>query len=103
MRELRKNPVFRARENELKRRWRKQKKAQEKKNEEETVLRLIANQYILSYYVYKVEEMTGKDTEHYAIRLKGITEVTTYDHVRISEAHKESKPTFYYIGLPMVR
>ena len=50
----------------------------------------IPNQSILSDYVYKVEEKTAKDTELYAIRLKKITEVSTYQQVWISEVDKEN-------------
>ena len=80
----------RARENERKRKQRKRRKAEEKKNEEETDLRRISKQSILSDYVYEVEENTGKVTEYYAIRPKDITEVITYEHIRISEVDKEN-------------
>ena len=62
MREFRKNPAYSARENERKRHRRKQKKVDENKNEEETVLRLIPKKSISSDYAYEVEDNTGKDT-----------------------------------------
>ena len=92
MRELRKDPAYRSHENERKRNRRKQKKAEEKKNDEETVLLRIPKQSILSDYVYEVEENTGIDTEYYAICLKYITEVITYEHIRISEVDEENIP-----------
>ena len=62
----------------------------EKKNvpdnmdEEQSMLHRIPEQPILSDYVYEVEEKTDKDTECYAIRLKDIIEVATYEYVRNS-------------------
>ena len=74
------------------------KNAEKKKNiadnldEEQSMLRQIPKQSVLSGYVYEVEEETGKETECYAIRLKDMTEVATYEHVRISEMDKENIP-----------
>ena len=94
MRELRKDPAYRARENNRRRLRRMEKKEKKKMadnvDEEERVSRRIPKQSILSDYFYEVEEKTGKDTECYAIRLKDITEVATYEHVRISEMDKEN-------------
>ena len=66
--------------------------SRKEKNEEETVLRRIPKESILSDYMYEVDDNTRKDTEYYVICLKGITEVTTYEHIRISEVDKENIP-----------
>ena len=96
MRELRKDPAYRARENNCRRlrrmKMKEEKKTADKEGEKQSVLRRIPVQSVLSDYVYEVEEKTGKDTEYYAIRLKDITEVATYEHVRISEVDKENIP-----------
>ena len=42
--------------------------------------------------MYEVEKNIGNDTEYYAIRLKDVTEVTNYEHARISEVDKENIP-----------
>lgn len=73
------------------------------KNEEETVQRRMPNQSILSEYVYKVEEKTGKDTDYYATHMKCITKVTSHKHVHISEVDTENiSHAVQYVGMPMV-
>ena len=59
-------------------------------DEEQSLQRHVPNQSFLSNYIYEVVEKSDKDTECYTIRLKDITEVATYEHVRISEMDKEN-------------
>ena len=87
MREKRKDPEYRRRENERRREQRRAKKLQEK-----TVMEKIPKLSVLSESVSNVENYTGQKTKNYIVRKKvEMVEVTTYTHEKLEEKDKENR------------
>ena len=87
MREKRKDPGCRRRENERRREQRRAKKLQEQAEMEK-----IPKLSVMSEYVSNVETFTGEETMNYIVREQlEMVEVTTYTHKRLEGKEKENR------------